>query len=137
MANPTGKGGFGDRPQDINREGLNRRSRESWQATVKRITDMTQQEAIEYVGGPKTKLGKLLKEIPPGLPLKDALVFISIIQYGRDPNPRMLSTLMDREEGKPMQSLEIKDEMTDDERVTRITALLDAARARRDRQATE
>jgi hypothetical protein len=49
----------------------------------------------------------------------------------------MLSTLMDREEGKPMQSLEIKDEMTDDERVTRITALLDAARARRDRQATE
>jgi hypothetical protein len=137
MANPTGKGGFGDRPQDINKEGLNRRSRESWQATVKRITDMTQQEAIEYVGGPKTKLGKLLKEIPPGLPLKDALVFISIIQYGRDPNPRMLSTLMDREEGKPMQSLEIKDEMTDDERVTRITALLDAARARRDRQATE
>jgi hypothetical protein len=109
MANPTGKGGFGDRPQDINREGLNRRSRETWQATVKRITDMTQEEAIAYVGGPKTKLGKLLKEIPPGLPLKDALVFISVIQYGRDPNPRMLSTLMDREEGKPNQPVSGKD----------------------------
>jgi hypothetical protein len=134
MANPTGKGGFGDRPQDINREGLNRRSRETWQATVKRITDMTQEEAIAYVGGPKTKLGKLLKEIPPGLPLKDALVFISVIQYGRDPNPRMLQALMDREEGKPNQPIEIKDELTDDERIARLTALLDAARTRRDGQ---
>ena len=105
MANPTGKGGFQDHPELINKEGLNRRSRETWQATVKRITDMTQEEAIEYVGGPKTKLGKLLKEIPPGLPIKDALVFISIIQYGRDPNPRMLAALMDREDGKPNQPI--------------------------------
>lgn len=104
MANPTGKGGFGDRPEDINREGLNRRSRETWQATVRRITDMTREEAIAYVG-PKTKLGKLLKELPPGLPIKDAMVFISIIQYGRDPNPRMLQTLSDREDGKPAQPI--------------------------------
>jgi hypothetical protein len=109
MANPTGKGGFQDHPEHINKEGLNRRSRETWQATVKRITDMTQEEAIEYVGGPKTKLGRLLKEIPPGLPIKDALVFISIIQYGRDPNPRMFSALADREEGKPNQPVTGKD----------------------------
>lgn len=137
MSNPTGKGGFGDNPQNINREGLNRRSRETWQATVRRITDMTQEEAIAYVGGPKTKLGKLLKEIPPGLPLKDALVFISIIQYGRDPNPRMLSALMDREEGKPNQPIEIKDELTDDERAARVAAILETARSRRAGQSPE
>jgi hypothetical protein len=104
MANPTGKGGFGDRPQDINREGLNRRSRETWQATVKRITDMTREEAIAFVGA-KSKIGKMLRELPENLPIKDALVFISIIQYGRDPNPRLLAALMDREEGKPNQPI--------------------------------
>ena len=104
MSNPTGKGGFGARPQDINREGLNRRSRETWQATVRRITDMTREEAIEYVGA-KSKVGKLLKELPENMPIKDALVFISIIQFGRDPNPRMLSALMDREDGKPTQPI--------------------------------
>lgn len=102
--NPTGKGGFRDHPELINREGLNRRSRENWQATVKRITDMTREEAIEYVGK-RSKLARLLKELPPNLPIKDALVFISVIQYGRDPNPRMLGALMDREDGKPVQPI--------------------------------
>lgn len=108
MANPTGKGGFGERPQDINREGLNRRASQNWQATVKRITDMTRDEAIEYVGK-RSKLAKLLRELPADLPIKDALVFISIIQYGRDPNPRMLAALMDREDGKPNQPITGKD----------------------------
>ena len=102
--NATGKGGFQDRPQDINREGAPKRSRESWQATVRRITDMTRDEAIEYVGT-KSKIAKLLKELPADISIKDALVFISIIQYGRDPNPRMLNVLMDREEGKPTQPI--------------------------------
>jgi hypothetical protein len=102
MSNPTGKGGFQERPQDINRAGAPPRSRENWQATVKRITDMTREEAIEYVG-PKTKIGKLLKELPPNIPIKDAMVFISIIHFGRDPNPRMLQALSDREDGKPNQ----------------------------------
>lgn len=100
MANPTGKGGFQERPQDINREGLNRRTDRNWQATVKRITDMTRNEAIEYVGK-RSKLAKLLQELPADMPIKDALIFISIIQFGRDPNPKMLSVLMEREEGKP------------------------------------
>ena len=65
---------------------------------------MTREEAIAYVGA-RTKIGKYLKELPPGLPIKDGLAFISIIAYGRDPNPRMLSTIMDREEGKPVQPI--------------------------------
>jgi hypothetical protein len=103
MANKTGKGGFGDRPQDINKDGAPKRG-QNWQETVKRITDMTRAEAIAYVG-PKSKIAKLLKELPADLPIKDALVFISIIQYGRDPNPRMLAALMDREDGKPNQPI--------------------------------
>lgn len=119
----------------INRAGAPKRG-QSWQETVKRITDMTREELIEYLG-PSTKLGKLMKELPPNVPLKDALVITSVIAYGRDPNPRLLATLMDREEGKPNQPIEIKDELTDDERVTRLTALLDAARARRDGQTSK
>jgi hypothetical protein len=102
--NPTGKGGFGDRPQDINKEGAPPRTTQNWQATIKRITDMTREEAIEYVGK-RSKIAKLLRELPADLPIKDALVFISIIQYGRDPNPRMLASLMDREDGKPNQPI--------------------------------
>jgi hypothetical protein len=119
----------------INRAGAPKRG-QSWQETVKRITDMTREELIEYLG-PSTKLGKQMRELPPNIPLKDALVVASIIAYGRDPNPRLLATLMDREEGKPNQPIEIKDELTDDERVTRLTALLDAARTRRDGQSTK
>jgi hypothetical protein len=85
----------------INRAGAPRRG-QTWQETVKRITDMTREEAIEYLGA-NTKLGRQLKELSPDVPIKDALVFASIIAYGRDPNPRMLATIMDREEGKPNQ----------------------------------
>lgn len=103
--NPTGKGGFQDRPQDINLAGAPKRG-QNWQETIKRITDMTREEAIAYVGV-NTKIGKALKELSPNMPLKDALVFASVIAYGRDPNPRMLAALMDREEGKPNQSLNL------------------------------
>jgi hypothetical protein len=130
---PKGKPFVKDDPR-INRAGAPKRG-QSWQETVKRITDMTREELIEYLG-PSTKLGKQMRELPSNIPLKDALVVASIIAYGRDPNPRLLATLMDREEGKPNQPIEIKDEMTDAERVTKLTALLDAARARRDGQST-
>jgi hypothetical protein len=103
MANPTGKGGFQERPQDINKNGAPKRG-QSWQESIKRLTDMTREELIEYVGK-TTKIGKMLKELSPNVPVKDALILISIIQYGRDPNPRLLATLMDREEGKPTQPI--------------------------------
>lgn len=102
MANPTGKGGFQDHPELINREG--RPPAQSWQETVRRLSNMTRDELIAYVG-PKSKIGKLLKELPEGVPMKDALVLITFIQYGRDPNPRALAALMDREDGKPNQPI--------------------------------
>ena len=107
MANPTGKGGFQERPQDINLEGAPKRG-QSWQEAINRITSMTREEAIKYVGA-NTKIGKALKELSPKMPIKDALIFASIIAYGRDPNPRLLAALMDREDGKPNQPISGKD----------------------------
>lgn len=109
MANPTGKGGFQDHPELINKEGAPKRG-QNWQDTIKRITDMTREEAIAYVGA-NTKIGKALKELSPKMPIKDALVFASIIAYGREPNARLLGVLMDREEGKPNQPIKLDGEV--------------------------
>ncbi len=92
----------------INRKGAPVRG-QSWRETVKRLTDMTGEEAIAYVGK-TTSLGRYLKDLPPTLPIKDAIVLSTIIGYGRDPtNARMLAALMDREEGKPAQPTEDTD----------------------------
>lgn len=91
----------------INRKGAPKRG-QSWRETVKRITDMTREEAILYVG-PTSKIGRQLKELSAEMPLKDAIIFATIIAYGREPNARMLSALMDREDGKPEQPITGKD----------------------------
>lgn len=88
----------------INRNGAPKRG-QTWKETVKRITDLTREEAIEYFGA-STTLGKQLRELPPNVPIKDAIVIISIIAYGRDPDARLFSALTDREEGKPNQPVE-------------------------------
>ena len=104
--NPTGKGGFQERPQDINKGGAPRKG-QSWAETIKRLTDMTRDEAVAYVGGQKTHLGKLLKELPAGVPIKDALILAYIVQFGREPSASFLSGLADREDGKPSQSVKL------------------------------
>lgn len=68
---------------------------------------MTKGELIAYVGGKSTRLGKILDELPEGIPVKDAMVLIGIIAFGRDPSPGMLNALMDREEGKPRQVVDL------------------------------
>lgn len=114
----------------INRKGAPVRG-QSWRETVKRITDMTREEAIAYVG-PTSKIGKQLKELSADMPIKDAIVFATIIAYGREPNARMLQALMDREEGKPEQAIDLKnsdgslkpEQMKPSEIAERVAALL-------------
>ena len=89
----------------INRKGAPKRG-QSWSESMKRITDMTREEAIAYVG-PNSKIGKQLKELSPDMPIKDAIIFATIIAYGREPNARMLSAIMDREEGRPLQAVDV------------------------------
>ena len=131
MTNPKGKGGFGDRPQDINREGAPKRG-QNWQDSVKRVTNMDKDELLAYVGGRRTRVGRLINSMPNNMPLKDAMIIAGAVAFLMDPNPRMFQAFSDREDGKPNQPIEIKDELTDDERITRLTTLLDAARTRRD-----
>ena len=97
----AGKGA--ERDPRINTAGAPPRG-QSWSEAWKRCTNMTREEAIEYVGA-STKIGRLLKELSPSIPIKDALIFASIVAYGREPNARMLSAIMDREEGKPAQPI--------------------------------
>jgi hypothetical protein len=90
----------------INREGAPKRG-QSWAEVWKRITDMTREELIAHIGA-NTKLGKMLKELPPDIPIKDSLAVMTLISYGREPNARMLAAIMDREDGKPIQAVDIK-----------------------------
>jgi hypothetical protein len=108
MANPTGKGGFQERPQDINLEGAPKRG-QSWQETTKRITNMTRDELVAYVGGKRTRIGKLLASATSEIPVKDAMVIAAVVAFLIDPNPRMLQALSDREDGKPNQPISGKD----------------------------
>lgn len=101
--NPTGKGGFQDHPELINKEGRPPKDM-TWSGSVKRLTNMTREELIEYVG-PRTRIGKLLKELPPNVPVKDALILSIIIQIGREPSASLLNALADREDGKPNQPI--------------------------------
>ena len=124
--NPTGKGGFGERPQDINKGGAPRKG-QSWSETIKRLTDMTRDEAIAYVGGAKTRLGRLLKELPANVPIKDALILAYIIQFGREPSASFLAGLADREDGKPKQAVSLTGEENAPPIVVKVVRASDVA----------
>lgn len=91
--------------QSGNPKGAPKRGK-SWAEAMARITGMTREQAIDYVGK-ETTIGRALKELSPKIPIKDALIFIAIIAFGRDPNARMLTAMMDREEGRPPQAVDI------------------------------
>lgn len=104
MSNPTGKGGFQDHPELINKEGAPKRG-QSWGESTKRLTDMTRDELVEYVGGKKTRIGRLLASATSNIPMKDAMVIAATVAFLIDPNPNMFKALSDREDGKPNQPI--------------------------------
>lgn len=109
---------------------------ESWAAIIKAVGDMYPEDILAFIGR-NNDLGREIMQLPKNVQMKylvTARVFAALMF---DPNPRMWTGLMDRAEGKISQPIEIKDELTDDERIARLTAILDAARARRDGQTTE
>lgn len=104
MSNPTGIGGFQDHPELINKDGAPRRG-QTWRESVKRLTDMDRDELIEYVGGKKTRIGRLLASAPANIPIKDSVIIAAITAFLIDPSPRMFQVLADREEGRPNQPI--------------------------------
>jgi hypothetical protein len=83
---------------------------------------MTSDDLIEYVG-PATKMGRMLKELPPNVPMKDAIIMVALIQFGRDPQASLLNALMNREEGMPRQPVLHEGKLD----ITRAQTLLDKA----------
>ena len=109
---------------------------ESWATIIAAVGNMYPEDLLEFIGK-DNDLGRELMQLPKGVQMKylvTARVFAALMF---DPNPRMWVGLMERAEGKLSQSIEIKEEITDDERATRIEAILNNARARRNRQSSE
>lgn len=101
--NPTGKGGFQERPQDINLKGAPKRG-DTLQDTFKKLANMDRDEAAAYFGE-KTDIGRQLKQLSPGIPLKDIVGIRAILTLANDADARLLGTVTDRIEGKPNQPI--------------------------------
>jgi len=89
MANPTGKGGFQDRPEQINRDGAPK-WHDTFGTTYSRLLAMTINDLDAYE--PKTAKESLCKEVI--LDKKD------------------YKELADRIDGKPKQTLDVEGNMT-------------------------
>ena len=59
------------------------------------------------VGGQDTLLGRQLLKIPQGVPLKYLVAIKAVVASIKEPNAKMLSAIMDREDGKPSQPLDV------------------------------
>lgn len=101
--NPTGKGGFGDRPQDINRNGAPVRG-ESFAEAVKRLADKTNEELADYFGR-NTPIGRQFLLQPKNITSRDLLIGRALITLENDFDPRGFEKLADRAEGKPTQAI--------------------------------
>ena len=108
---------------------------ESWAAIIAAVGNMYPEDILAFVGR-DNDLGREIMQLPKGVQMKylvTARVFAALMF---DPNPRMWVGLMERAEGKLNQPIEIRDEISEDERIERLTTILDGARARRDRQSS-
>ena len=99
---------------------------------------MTAEEVIAIVGK-DNDLGVAFAQMPKGVQLKYLINFRVVASLMFEPTSGLWKELMERAEGKvkDVVDLNVKDEMTDDERAAKLNAILDRARARRDGQATE
>lgn len=77
-------------------QGNRRGTRGSWASLIKRITNMTVSEAVEYFG----EAARSLDSYKDDLTLRELLVFRAVVETLVDPSPAMLNLFMEREEGR-------------------------------------
>lgn len=109
---------------------------ESWAAIIKAVGDMYPDDILALVGS-GNDLGREIAQLPKGVQMKylvTARVFAALMF---EPTAGLWNNLMDRADGKVSQPIEIQDELTEDERIARLTAILDTARTRRDGQTSK
>lgn len=111
---------------------------ESWTGVIASVSNMTAEEVIAIVGK-DNDLGVAFAQMPKGVQLKYLINFRVVASLMFEPTSGLWKELMERAEGKvkDVVDLNVKDEMTDDERASRLASILDRARARRDGQAVE
>lgn len=85
------------------------RDGESWAAVIKRISNMTGQEAAQYVN----EFAKFFRPMK-GITLKEAVILRSFAALLFDPQASMLNAIMERAEGKLSQTIRTwQDEVID------------------------
>lgn len=128
--NKTGKGGFGDNPQNINRNGAPKRG-ESWAEIIKRIGNMTPAEAAEHA----KKTAAKLKQYGGDITLKEAVVIRGYAALLFEPTSSLMNVYMDREDGKVQEKLDLTSKgeqigISDEEKLARLAVLARKANAR-------
>jgi hypothetical protein len=93
--NKTGKGGFRDNPQNINRNGAPPRG-ESWKEIIDRVGNMTPKEAADHA----VAIAGKLKSMGNGITLKEAVVIRGYAALLFEPSPGIMTIYMDRSDGK-------------------------------------
>ena len=79
---------------------------QSWQGILREITNMTAEELLE-VTGERGDLGSEIKKFPKGVPMKKLLAARLITALMFDPTGSLFNVLMDREEGKVQETLDV------------------------------
>ena len=74
----------------------------SWTELVKELGDLTPAEVKAWVGA----IGRKLPD-RDDVTLRELAVLAAYVDAVLDPSPRMLQTLMDRAEGRPLQAVEV------------------------------
>lgn len=95
----------------INRKGAPKRG-QTWSESVKHLTSMTREELLDYVGGANTKVGKILVSMPQEIEVREAMIIAAIASFLSRGDSRILSMLMDRDEGKVTQGIAISKGMS-------------------------
>jgi hypothetical protein len=97
--NPTGKGGFQEHPENINKAGSPKGRR--WADIISEIGELTPVEAAEHF---KKIMGKL-KTMGDGITLKEAVVARVYADLLFDPSAPLLKEFIERTDGKMPQEL--------------------------------
>lgn len=115
-----------------NPEGAPKRG-DSWAETIKLIGEMDGPSIAQLWDTQHKEFGKL----PDGITMKQLVVMTVYAALLREPSPGNWRELMDRAEGPIKNIVKVEDDLTDDQRIERLVAILDAARARRSGSADE
>lgn len=93
--NPTGRGGFGDRPEDINRSGVSSKAHTNWHRAAEAVSEVQadQAEALERIIKGEARDGD-----------------VDIVKEIRSDINTFIKQVMDRAHGTPKASVDLSSE---------------------------